>query len=127
MKTRIFAVSFFFLFLAAVSPFAAQAQAAPQHNVTLTWVAGASDSSHPAEVTFNVYRSTVTGGSYVKIGSTTAPVVTYADTTGIAGTKYFYVITGVDANGFESVFSSEVSATPIANPNPPTGVTAKVN
>ncbi len=74
------------------------------HGVQLTCTAGAGD------VTFNFYRSLTTGGPYTQI-ATGATTCSFFDTTGTAGTKYFYVVTG-NAPGFlESANSSEVSAT----------------
>ena len=96
----------------------------PQHSITVGWVAPSPVGGSGAVGSYNVYRSTSTGGPYTKLGSTAANVVTYADTTGAAGTKYFYVVTTVDSNGFESMNSGEASATAIGNPNPPSGVTA---
>jgi len=40
-------------------------------------------------------------------------VLSFADTTAKAGTRYYYVVTAVDAEGNESEFSQEVSATPL--------------
>lgn len=74
------------------------------HVVTLGWVA-----SVTTDVTsYNIYVSGTTGGPYTKIGTTSS--LQFADLNGIAGHKYFYVVTAVDVNG-ESAFSSEVSAT----------------
>jgi len=85
-----------------------------KHTATLTWIPATGD------VTFNVYRSTVSGSGYVKIGNTTNP--TFIDTTGVGGTQYFYVVTGVDTGGDESANSSEVGATFLSNPGTPTGL-----
>jgi fibronectin type 3 domain-containing protein len=84
--------------------------ASPQvaHSVALTWIA-----STTATVTgYNVYRSLVSGTSYIKINSSIvlAPLVGYTDTTPSSGTTCYYVTTAVDANGSESAFSNEVSA-----------------
>jgi fibronectin type 3 domain-containing protein len=100
---------------------AAQAQT-KQHNVVLAWTA-----STTSGVTYNVYRGTVSGGPYTKLNSSPISNLTYTDTTGTGGTAYFYVATAVDANGFESVFSNQVSATFLASPAPPTGLTATAN
>lgn len=84
-----------------------------QHFITLTWTAPATGAT-----SYNVYRSTTTGTGYVKLINCTT--VTVNDTTGVGGTKYFYVVRSVDAVGNESVNSNETSATAIGNPNPPT-------
>jgi fibronectin type 3 domain-containing protein len=74
------------------------------HVVTLSWTA-----STTTDVTaYNIYVSGTSGGPYTRIGTT--PLPQFMDLGGIAGTKYFYVVTAVDGNG-ESAFSSEVSVT----------------
>ncbi len=78
--------------------------------VSLSWSASTGATS------YNVKRSTVTGGPYTKISSPTA--ATYTDTSVTNGTKYFYVVSAVNASG-ESANSSEVSATPAAPTTPP--------
>ena len=92
-------------------------KAQTQHFITLTWVAPA-----VAPASYNVYRATVSGGPYTKIIN--CPTVSINDTTGVAGTKYFYVVRSVDASGNESANSNEASATAIGNPSPPTSVSA---
>ena len=90
------------------------------HGVALTCTAATGDA------TFNFYRSTTSGGPYTSIatGQTTC---SFKDTTGIAGTKYFYVVTG-NAPGFlESVNSNEVSATFLQQAAAPTGLAAVAN
>jgi len=77
-----------------------------QHSVTLTWNASTSTVAG-----YNVYRSTVSGGPYVKINSSLVTALNYTDSTIQSGTTYYYVTTAVDSSGNESVFSNEVSAT----------------
>jgi len=81
--------------------------AAPQvtHTVALTWNASASPVSG-----YNVYRSIVSGSSYVRINSLLNSSLAYTDTTVQNGTTYYYVTTAVDATGLESIFSNEVPA-----------------
>jgi len=76
-----------------------------QHSVSLTWNASTSTVSG-----YNVYRSTVSGGSYTKINSSLVAVLSYTDSTVQNGTTYYYVTTAVDSTGSESAFSNEVSA-----------------
>jgi hypothetical protein len=76
-----------------------------QHSVALTWNASTSTVSG-----YNVYRTTVSGTSYVKINSSLVAVLTYTDSTVQSGTTYYYVTTAVDSSGNESVYSNEVSA-----------------
>jgi hypothetical protein len=77
-----------------------------QHSVALTWNASTSTVAG-----YNVYRSTVSGGSYAKINSSLVAALNYTDSTVQSGTTYYYVTTAVDSSGNESVFSNQVSAT----------------
>ncbi len=78
--------------------------------VSLTWAASVTATS------YNVKRSTTTGGPYTKISSPTATNLT---DTGLAnGTTYFYVVSAVNATG-ESANSAQASATPAAPTQPP--------
>ena len=91
-----------------------------QHGVLLTATASVTPG-----VTYNVYRGTTTGGPYTQIKTgLTAP--TYEDTTGTAGTKYYYVMTAV-LGAAESVYSNEANATFLVVPAPPTGLGAVAN
>ncbi len=60
---------------------------------------------------FNDYRSTVSGGSYVKINSSLVPTSAFTDSTIQSGFTYYYVTTAVDSTGVESAYSNETSAT----------------
>ena len=57
-------------------------------------------------ITYLVYRSTVSGGPYTNIASTSSASYTQ---TGVAAGTYYYVITA--SNGFESGYSDEARAT----------------
>ncbi len=92
-----------------------------QHSINLTW--NASPGADPA-IAYNIYRGTVTGGPYSKVNATAVSTTNYSDATGSGGVTYFYVVAAVDAAGNESVFSNEVSATMLQNPNAPSGLTA---
>jgi len=73
--------------------------------VSLAWnsVSGASS--------YNIYRSPVTGGGFVKVGS--ANETTFTDDTGLRNAQnYFYVVTALDTPGNESAYSNEVNAIP---------------
>jgi hypothetical protein len=76
-----------------------------QHSIALNW--GASTSSVAG---YNVYRSSVSGSSYVRVNGSLVGGVSYADSGVQSGQTYFYVATSVDASGNESVYSNEVSA-----------------
>jgi hypothetical protein len=89
----------------ATIPLSGTGAAPVQHSVSLTWNASTSTVSG-----YNVYRSTVSGGSYTKINSSLVAALSYSDTTVQNGTTYYYVTTAVDSTGSESTFSNEVSA-----------------
>ncbi len=71
--------------------------------VALTW------SASPGATSYNVKRSTTSGGPYTTVASPTTS--TYTDTGVTNGTAYFYVVTAVNSAG-ESGPSSQVTATP---------------
>jgi fibronectin type 3 domain-containing protein len=103
----------------------AQAPAAPtgllatpaNAQVSLTWTASAGATS------YNVKRSTTTGGPYTKISSPT--VTNFTDTNLVNGTTYFYVVSAVNATG-ESANSAQASATPAAPTQPPAAPTGLI-
>lgn len=80
-------------------------QANKGHTVTLTWAA-----SKSLVKGYNVYRSTKSGGPYVKINANLVQGLSYKDGDVRGGTTYYYVTRSVDANGRESVNSSEITA-----------------
>ncbi len=84
--------------------------------VNLSWTASTSATS------YNVLRSTTSGGPYTQTG---APATTsYVDTSVTNGTTYYYVVTAVNTAG-QSGDSNQASATPTATaPAAPTGLTA---
>jgi fibronectin type 3 domain-containing protein len=75
-----------------------------QHSATLTWAPG-----DATTVSYNVYRSTVSGSSYAKMSAAQAPQA-YTDSSVQAGSTYFYVITALNAAGEESTYSNQVTA-----------------
>jgi hypothetical protein len=80
---------------------------AGENFVDLSWTVPSNDGDSPI-TSFRVYRGTITG-AYFFLGVTTA--TTFSDNTAMGGTKYYYIVTAVNAIG-ESIFSNEVSATP---------------
>jgi hypothetical protein len=76
------------------------------HKATLSWTPSTSAVSG-----YSVYRGTQKGGPYTKETSSLVPGATYTDLTVQTGLTYYYVITSVQSNAVESVYSSEVSAT----------------
>jgi hypothetical protein len=81
--------------------------ATPQsvHSIALSWNASTSTVSG-----YNVYRSTLSGGSYLRINSSLVAGLSYTDSTVQNTTTYYYVTTAVDNTGIESVYSNQVSA-----------------
>lgn len=79
--------------------------AAATHSVSLTW-----NDSGSSIAGFNVYRSTTSGGGYVKVNGTLVPSMNYTDASVQNNTTYYYVTTAVDGSGNESAFSNEASA-----------------
>jgi len=70
-------------------------------------------------ISYNIYRGTASGTETL-LKNVTSP--TYIDSSGVLGTKYFYTVTAVNNNvnhvpvlPAESLASTEVSATPLAN------------
>jgi fibronectin type 3 domain-containing protein len=74
---------------------------ASPHSVTLNW------QPTPGAQFYYVYRSTVSGSQYQKIG--TSPTPTFKDTPVPSGAVFYYVVTGV-VNGRESKYSNEIKA-----------------
>lgn len=89
------------------------------HQVSLTWATTSGATS------YNVYRSTTSGGPYSKVTPSGVPMPSFTNTGLTDGTTYYYVVTAVNSGG-ESGDSSQVSATPTAvtAPAAPTGLTA---
>jgi fibronectin type 3 domain-containing protein len=79
-------------------------------SVSLDWA----DNTEPDLASYNVKRSTVSGGPYTTIATGVA-VSAYTDNTVTNGTTYYYVVSAVDTGSNESVNSSQVSATPLAS------------
>ena len=62
---------------------------------------------------YNIYRSTVTGGPYVKIATTNSTYSTYLDNGPLTvGTTYYYVVRSAKLNGDEVCQSNQASAKP---------------
>ena len=79
----------------------------PSHSVTLNWVA-----STTPNVSYNVYRSTTSGGPYsTKLNASPIAGLSYVDNAVQAGQTYYYVVTAVDGSGNESVPSVQAIAT----------------
>jgi hypothetical protein len=76
-----------------------------QHAVALSWTASSSANIQ----SYNVYRSTISGGYYGLIGSIVGSLA-YTDNTVKSGTTYYYVTTAVSNQGQESGYSNQAVA-----------------
>jgi hypothetical protein len=74
-------------------------------SVDLSWTASTGATS------YNVYRSTSSGGEGVPAIATGLTGTSYTDTSVVGGTKYYYTVRAVNSTG-TSVASNEASATP---------------
>lgn len=77
----------------------------PSHSVALAW-----NASPSTVVGYNIYRGGQTGGPYTRLNASVQPGLTYSDSNVQAGVTYFYVVTAVDGNSVESLFSNESAA-----------------
>ena len=77
----------------------------PAHSVALAW-----NASPSTVVGYNIYRGGQTGGPYTRLNASVQPGLTYSDSGVQAGVTYFYVVTAVDTNSVESLFSNESAA-----------------
>ncbi len=103
---------------AVVAPVPALTGTVGNTAAVLSWTASS------GAVSYNVKRSTSSGGPFTTIASVSSPSTTYTDSGLTNGTTYYYVVTAVDAAG-ESAASNAVSVTPkVIPPAAPTGVTA---
>jgi len=75
-------------------------------SVGLTWNAS------PGAASYNVYRSPVTGGGWVKANASPLAATSFTDTGLRNARTYYYVVRALDALGNESGPSNEVSAVP---------------
>ncbi len=101
--------------LAPPSPPGGLTATAGNAQVGLTWSASSGATS------YSVKRATISGGPYTQIATPTA--TSYTDTSVTNGTPYYYVVSAVGPTG-EGASSGQVSATPLAPPSPPGGLTA---
>jgi hypothetical protein len=76
-----------------------------QHSVALSW----KGSTNLHVVSYNMYRSTVSGTSY-GLGASAIGTSTFLDQAVQSGMTYYYVVTAVDDRGVESGYSNEIRA-----------------
>jgi hypothetical protein len=74
------------------------------HSVSVSWDAGDSGVNGYA-----VYRGTISGGPYTRVGLVSAVGTRFLDASVLAGLTYYYVVTAVLSNGAETAFSNEAS------------------
>jgi glycosidase len=74
--------------------------------VSLAWDAA------PGAVGYNLYRSPLSAGGYVKVNGSPLAGTSFTDTGLRNAQKLFYVVTALDESGNESAYSNEVSAMP---------------
>jgi hypothetical protein len=77
-------------------------------------------------ITYDVFRSTVSGGPYTKVTAAPISTVTFEDDTVQGGNTYFYVVVAYADNTGPSANSNETAAIviPLSPVNPPTGLAA---
>jgi Abnormal spindle-like microcephaly-assoc'd, ASPM-SPD-2-Hydin len=80
---------------------------ASTHAANLQWQA----SNSVGVIGYDIYRSTVSGGSYTKITSSPISGTSYSDTNVTAGVQYFYAVTAINADGTQSGYSNQVATT----------------
>jgi hypothetical protein len=73
--------------------------------VVLDW----NDNNESDLAGYNVYRSTTSGSGYSKMNSSILTSSDYNDSSIVSETAYYYVVTAVDTNSSETVYSDEVS------------------
>jgi len=78
---------------------------AAQHTAHLTW-----DASPSVVAGYRVYRSTISGTSYNPLFSSPLNALSFDDSTVTNGNTYYYVVTAVDDNGVESLYSNQATA-----------------
>jgi glycosidase/fibronectin type 3 domain-containing protein len=66
----------------------------------------------PRAKNYNVYRSPVSGGGYIKVTSDPVKGTSFTDTGLRNARNYFYIVTALDRWGNESAYSNEVTAMP---------------
>ena len=77
------------------------------HSVAIAWTP---DAPATTSYSYNVYRSTVSGGPYTKMNASNGTAAAFTDTLARGGQLYYYVVTAVDSDGVESPVSDEATA-----------------
>lgn len=109
-----------FLFCFALMLSAQVADPHPSVRLNWQWSQGTGD----AATGFHVQRSVTTGGPYTVVGTVPVGILTYLDTSVLAGAMYYYVVTAYNAGG-DSSKTPEVSCViPFQAPQAPSGLSA---
>jgi hypothetical protein len=85
-------------------------------DVALDW----SDNAEQDLAGYRVYRGDASGGPYAQVGPVLVTSSGYTDADLVQGRTYYYVVSAVDAGGYESSRSGEASATIPVPPGPTT-------
>ena len=100
------------------APTGLQVDSSGENSVSLSWNAATGN-----PISYEVKRSTSSGGASTVIGTTTAPTVTFTDSV-TGGATYYYVVSALSGGG-ESEDSAFISATPtLGPPSAPTDLVA---
>lgn len=75
------------------------------HSVSISWT----PSTSSGVTSYNVYRSTTSGGPYARVGNASSS--SFTDNAVQAGATYFYVVTSLNASQVESAISTEIKVT----------------
>jgi hypothetical protein len=78
---------------------------ASTHSVALSWDPSTSD-----VIGYNVYRAALGSGSYTRLNSAPLAQMQFTDSSVASGQTYSYVVTAVDVDSVESVYSDGVTA-----------------
>lgn len=74
------------------------------HSVAISWQPSVSS----GVTSYNVYRSTVSGGPYTRVGNVSSS--SFTDNNVTAGMTYFYVVTSLNGSQVESAVSPEIKS-----------------
>jgi len=103
---------------APAAPTGLSATAVSSYQINLSWTGNSAASS------YNVYRSTTSGGPYTAVANGLTGT-SFNDTSGNAGTTYYYVVTAVNLNGASANSTQASAITSTAVPGVPSEVTAR--
>jgi hypothetical protein len=94
-----------------------------RNKVSLSWQSAA-DADGAAAAGYNVYRKTAADVGYTLINGQPVTAAGFTDDHLAIGTRYYYVVRAVDADGVESVDSDSMSIVPSAPATSLSGITS---